>query len=62
MILEGSIPLGLNRVSQVVQYGHCYAYNMAVHAQNHHSVLAWLIKIEVRVTACIEVLYDKLFE
>lgn len=58
MILEGSIPLGLNRVSQVVQYGH----NMAVHAQNHHSVLAWLIKIEVRVTACIEVLYDKLFE
>lgn len=59
MILEG-IALGLNRLSQVVQCGH----NMAVHAQNHHSVLAWLIKVEVeaRVTACIEVLYVKLFE
>lgn len=57
MILEG-IALGLDRVSQVVQYGH----NTAVHAQNHHSVLAWLIKIEARVTACIEVLYVKLFE
>lgn len=52
MILEG-IALGLNRVSQSVQYGH----DMAVHAQNHHSVLAWLNKIEARVTACIEVLY-----
>lgn len=56
MILEGIEPG--HRVSQVVQYGH----NMAVHTQNHHSVLAWLIKVEARVTACIEVLYAKLFE
>lgn len=41
MILEG-IEAG-HRVSQVVQYGH----NMAVHAQNHHSVLAWLIKVNL---------------
>lgn len=57
MILEG-IALGLNRVSQVVQYRH----NMAVHAQKHHSVLAWLIEVEARVTACIELLYVTLFE